>query len=213
MKLLLIANGEPVNVSLLDLKTFDKIICVDGGLNSLRFNITPDVIIGDFDSVDAKKMNLFRAKSKIIHKNTQEISDLKFALQYCLKFKPDEIVIINAISTDRFDHSLCNILLLMQTPRNIRIKIITKTQKIFIVHKEITLKNLDSKTISIIPLTNCRRVVTSGLKWEINKDLKFGFINGISNVIVSKLAKISLERGKLLIITEFSDKFIDERTA
>ena len=202
MKLLLIANGEPVDINSADLKTFDKIICVDGGLNSLRFNIVPDVIIGDFDSIDTKKMDLLCKKSEIIHKNTQEISDLNFALQYCLKFKPDEITIINAISTNRFDHSLCNILLLMQIPRGIRVKIITKTQKIFVVYREITLKNLDSKTISIIPLTNCRHIITNGLKWEINSDLKFGFINGVSNVIVSKLAKISLERGKLLIITE-----------
>lgn len=202
MKLLLIANGEPVNINLADLKTFDKIICVDGGLNLLRFDIIPDVIIGDFDSIDVKKMDLLRAKSKIVYKNTQEISDLNFALQYCLKFRPDEITIINAISTDRFDHSLCNILLLMRICRNIHVEIITKTQKIFMVHKEIMLKNLDSKTISIIPLTNCKHVVTDGLKWEIDSDLKFGFINGISNVVVSKLAKISLEKGKLLVITE-----------
>ena len=202
MRILLIANGE--NVVDINYKEFDKIICVDGGLNSISNDLTPDVIIGDFDSVNTQKINSFNEKSKIIYKNNQDVSDLFFALEYCLKeYKPENIVIINAISTDRIDHTICNILLLKKIPSHIDAKIITKTQTIILVRKEILINNQNEKTLSIIPLTDCKKLNTSGLKWNIlNEDISFGFINGISNIITSNNASIRVGQGEVLVITE-----------
>ena len=199
MRILLIANGENSDT---DVSEFDKIICIDGGLNYVDSNIVPDVIIGDFDSCDINMIKKFKT-SKIVYKNNQDVSDLKFSMQYCLNnYNPDEIVISNAISSDRFDHSICNVLLLKEIPKNIDVKIITKTQEVFILRDKKEIKNLSGKTLSIIPLLDCKNVKTEGLKWNINGDLKFGYIDGISNIIISKTAKISVNKGELLIVIE-----------
>lgn len=210
MKILIIANGDECSKDInVNITTFDKIICVDGGLNHLPVSLIPDVIIGDFDSVDKNKIKTFFEKSEIIYKDNQDVSDLSFAVQYCLSKYSDlsEIIITSAISSNRFDHSICNVLLLKQIPESIMAKIITKTQEIFIINEKTQwqrLKNLTvNKTISIIPLTNCKNIKTNGFKWEIeNKDLQFGFINAISNIITSEIATISLEKGEILIIVE-----------
>ncbi len=200
MRVLLIANGKDFSM---ENNNFDKIICVDGGLNAISPSIVPDLIIGDFDSVKINKMKKFKNKSKILYKDNQDISDLKFAVNYCLShYKPDEIIIVNSLSLERFDHSMCNVFLLREIPERIEAKILTKTQEIFIVRNEKQFKNFTNKTVSIIPLSDCKNVKTNGFKWEIDYDLQFGFIDGISNVIVSKNAKISVKKGELLIVLE-----------
>ena len=200
MKILLLANGDATNIKY---SYFDKIVCVDGGLNSLPAAITPYAIIGDFDSINKSLLQHFKEKSNIIVKNNQDESDLSFALKYCIKqYKPEEIIITGAISADRFDHSYCNTLLLKQIPKNISAKIITKTQEIYFVDKKICFSNQIGKTLSIIPLKNCEHIKTSGLKWEINGDLQFGFVNGISNIIISNQSSIAINNGEILAILE-----------
>lgn len=199
MKILLLANGESVKFNFAE---FDKIICVDGGLNDIPNGLVPNAIIGDFDSVDREKLEFYKKKTEIVFKNNQDESDLKFALRYCLSLKPKEIVISNAISGDRCDHSLCNILLLEEIPENISAKIITRTQEILLIHKRYDVIKKELKTISLIPLTNCKFVKTNGLKWNIDNDLSYGFIDGISNIVNSKFATISIQSGTLLCIIE-----------
>ena len=201
MRLLIVANSS--NIPTINYKLFDKIVCCDGGGKYVPTNIIPDVIVGDFDSIDKQEMMRLVNKSEIIFKNNQDESDLSFALKYCLKqYKPEEIIITGAISADRFDHSYCNTLLLKQIPKNISAKIITKTQEIYFVDKKICFSNQIAKTLSIIPLTNCEHIKTSGLKWEIDGDLQFGFVNGISNIIISNQSSITINNGEILAILE-----------
>ena len=201
MRLLIVANSS--NIPTINYKLFDKIVCCDGGGKYVPTNIIPDVIVGDFDSIDKQEMMRLVNKSEIIFKNNQDESDLSFALKYCIKqYKPEEIIITGAISADRFDHSCCNALLLKQIPKNISAKIITKTQEIYFVDKKICFSNQIAKTLSIIPLTNCEHIKTSGLKWEIDGDLQFGFVNGISNIIISNQSSITINNGEILAILE-----------
>lgn len=199
MKILLLANGDATNIKY---SYFDKIVCVDGGLNSLPVAITPYAIIGDFDSINKSLLQHFKEKSNIIVKNNQDESDLHFALKYCLTLEPKEINIINAVSTSRFDHSVCNVLLLEKIPKHISAKIITPTQEIFLIRDSVKLIGLTNRLLSLIPLTNCTGIKTQGLQWEINEDLSYGFVNGISNVIKNETATISIKTGSLLCILE-----------
>ena len=202
MRLLIVANSN--NIPAINYKLFDKIVCCDGGAKYVPTNIIPDVIVGDFDSLGEQEIiKLATNKSKIVFKANQDESDLSFALKYCLKqYKPEEIIITGAISADRFDHSYCNTLLLKQIPKNISAKIITKTQEIYFIDKKICFSNQIGKTLSIIPLKNCEHIKTSGLKWEINGDLQFGFVNGISNIIISNQSFITINNGEILAILE-----------
>ena len=54
MKIVIFANGES-NLDINDIGTIfpvDKIICANGGTKlALRFDITPDIIVGDLDSL------------------------------------------------------------------------------------------------------------------------------------------------------------------
>ncbi|MFO7446876.1 MAG: thiamine diphosphokinase, partial [Ignavibacteriaceae bacterium] len=68
-KCIILANGKPPKKSLvtfLQKRNYSSLICADGGANSARkLNLTPDVIIGDLDSITSKNLKYFNKKSKI----------------------------------------------------------------------------------------------------------------------------------------------------
>ena len=193
-------------------KNYQYIICIDGGyvhFQKLKLGIKPDFIIGDFDSIgnmDIKKQN--QEKTKVIYKDNQDETDAEFALKYILKTFSDKKInkldFIYSISTSRFDHSLCNTFLLKQIPENIKARMLSKTQEIFILRKEVIIKNRVGKTLSIIPITNVKGLEIKGCKWNLdNTDANFGFIGGISNIIEKNEAEISLKEGECVIIISY----------
>ena len=90
---------------------------------------------------------------------------------------------------------------------NIKAKIISLKEEIYLVRKNITIQKQLNKTISLIPLTNITNINTKGLKWELIKEnLNYGFINGISNIALQNDIEINIDNGELLVI---SNKFIN----
>ena len=52
-------------------------------------------------------------------------------------------------------------------------------------------------------MTDVEKIKSEGLKWKLDsKNLNFGFVGGISNIIEENNAKISLKKGECAIIVE-----------
>ena len=83
-KIALVIDGEfPENQKLINqIKSSDIIIAIDGAANILMENeITPDVAIGDFDSIDSShKDNI----STIVNTEDQNKTDLEKTLDWCI---------------------------------------------------------------------------------------------------------------------------------
>lgn len=207
MKVLLIANGNyrniEKNLSKDFFKSFDKIVCADGGLNNLykiNKNIIPDFIIGDFDSAKPTLLDKYKNKSKIIKKDNQDESDLYFSVKYITKIYKniDEITILCGTGS-RLDHTLCNIILLNKI--NIKSKIIGDNEEIYLLKDKLEIKNKKNWTLSLIPITRTKNVFSKDLKWQYkNINLDFGFINGISNIIENNNLTITIDEGLAIVI-------------
>jgi thiamine pyrophosphokinase len=200
MKILFIANGD--TNSNINLELFDKICCVDGGLHNLKKidnAVVPNYIFGDFDSVDTNLLSKYKNKTAIIKKEKQDASDLLFAVEYITKtYKNIEEMVFICVKGNRFDHTICNVLLLSRI--NCKTKIVTADEEIYLVRKKIELQNVLKKTLSLIPLSNIKNIKTKGLKWELEGcSLDFGYINGISNIAVGNNVEISIDGGILLV--------------
>ena len=216
MNFVFILNGEfdkPYDINFF--QNYQCIICIDGGYNNfkkLNLNIEPNYIIGDFDSIgniDIK--NLESKKIKVIIKDNQDETDAEFAYKYIFKqFSNKEIKNIDfiyAISTSRFDHSLCNTFLLKQIPLNINGRILTKYQEMFLLRNKVNIHDKIGKTLSVIPITNVKGLNIKGCKWDLtNTDVNFGFIGGISNIIEKSNVEISLKEGECVIIITYNAK-------
>lgn len=91
------------------------VVCCDGGANRyIAEGHTPDIIIGDGDSLSAE--NRARFAERIIHDADQETNDQTKAVKYLLSEGKRRIAIVGATGK-RDDHTLGNIALLAEYHR------------------------------------------------------------------------------------------------
>ncbi|MEK7177326.1 MAG: thiamine diphosphokinase [Patescibacteria group bacterium] len=183
------------------IKKEDFLIAVDGGANYIeKLGLTPNIIIGDIDSI---KPELLKKYKSIKYPRKKDKTDFELAIDYCLEKKFQEIIIFGILG-DRIDHMLANIFLLakVQTEnRLIKIKIIEGKKQIFILNKEMTIHGKIGDEVSIIPVSEkLVGITTVGLEYQLkNEELIFGSTRGISNVMNKTIVKITMKKGAALI--------------
>lgn len=181
------------------------LIAADGGallLESIGFS--PDVIIGDFDSLTrAQYLSYEKMGAKILkYPEEKDETDGELALQYCRERGLNNVVIIG-FAGGRLDQQLANIFLLEHAFRSgiaalikepgWEIGIILK-EKLFFqkIGARLSLIPLD-KRITGVTITGCKYLLKSG-------SLTRHKTRGISNIIEQKKAVITVEKGLLLYV-------------
>lgn len=210
MKVLLVAGGavEPES-SMQFIKEWqpDKIIGVDRGMEFLqRHNLTPDLLVGDFDSACRKTKEHYKTLGIPIEQYDPEkdATDTEIGVRAALKMGAAEITILGAIGT-RLDHVLGNIQVLMLPLREgIEAYILDRHNRIRLLCKGITLdkEHMFGHYISFLPLTTKVEGLTlTGFKYPLEQyTLTSDNSLGISNEITAKKAEVSFQKGILIMI-------------
>ena len=170
------------------------IIATDGAANRLHtLGIIPNLIIGDFDSIDpAEHKNVTQ-----IHSPDQNQSDFQKALSHIKEHELGPFIVFG-VNDGLLDHIICNISLIAEhdctfyAPPILGCSISSKG-----VHNFAAGKN---SKISIMGLPNA--VISSqGLKWELNKTpLDFPAHNSWFNRCLDNTINIELISGKIIIM-------------
>ncbi len=209
---LIICNGEIPSQKLLQevLRTKPFIICADGGANVARkFNIKPNIIIGDFDSITAKTKKHFSSVEQI-HITDQYSTDLEKSLNYAVKNKIKKVIILGGTGK-RIDHTFSNLSVVAKYQKKIHITLKDNLHDIFLINKKIFLNYKIGTTLSLLPFGKCEGIITKGLQYPLkNETLEFGVREGTSNVIISSPISISVKKGKMFI---FALKKIERRVS
>ena len=172
----------------------DTIICADSGYDhAIKMNLSPSVLIGDLDSIKGS----VKEDLKIIKYPTDKnFTDTELALQYAKEENFENILILGAIGT-RFDHTIANILLLTQFTNAIILNENNKVQ----VGTDITLEEEVGTIVSLIPISKCVGIYTKNLKYQlVNATMEIGHSLGISNVMISSVANITVSSGAMLVV-------------
>ncbi|MBF0210757.1 MAG: thiamine diphosphokinase [Desulfamplus sp.] len=213
MKYIIIANGILVDgEKLLRLvNQADVVVCADGGAKHLkRFNIIPDVIIGDMDSIEESQLNQFKDRAKLIkYPPKKDATDTELAIFWAIDQGAKDITLIGVTGT-RMDHTLSNIFLLRAiTKKGVSCKIVDDYNEIYLLSDETHTKKMNiggkkGDLLSIIPITKeVTGLTLTGLEYPLNgATLKLGTSRGVSNIFTAQEepASISLEHGIALII-------------
>jgi len=209
MKIVIFANGES-NLDINDIGTIfpvDKIICANGGTKlALRFDITPDIIVGDLDSLTediSKKFENKKIEWKIYPKEKDE-TDLELAVREAIKFNPQEIYFIGLLG-GRIDHLLSNLFFLEKVKdMGIEPYVIDKNLNIYLMkgEEERIFWGDKGDTLSLIPLSDVVDGISlEGLKYPLqNEPLYRKLTRGISNEFLLPQAKIKTSEGTLFVI-------------
>ena len=203
-RVIIFVNGNLSDISQAKkiIKKEDFLIAADGGANHIKkLGLTPNLVIGDMDSIDHNLLKKFPTVIKYPRKKDK--TDFELGIDFCLEKKFQEIIIFGILG-DRIDHMFANIFLLAKIQaenESIKIKIIEGKKEIFIVNKEIIIDGKIGDEVSIIPVSEkLVGITTVGLEYQLkNEELIFGSTRGISNVMNKTIVKITMKKGAALI--------------
>ena len=179
----------------------DFIIAADGGYDYLKkINVTPNILLGDFDSI---KIIPDSKQKKIKFKPEKDFTDIYAAIKLGIKSGCEIFHIYGALGK-RFDHSLANIQLLVYLSQNKFKAFLHYKNKLItaITDTNIFFSKQKKGVISIFSHTNkSYGVYIKNLKYELdNVTLTNIFPLGISNEFIGKKSFISVKSGTLIII-------------
>jgi thiamine pyrophosphokinase len=188
-------------------KKVDFIIGVDGGAGKLiKCGITPDLVVGDFDSIRDSELNLLKKKGVNILQfpEDKEYSDTDLAINVALK-KHFDAFILSGMLYGRIDHMFFNASLLYPLLKKGKdAYILEEREEIYITGGRRKIKTKKGNIVSLYPLTNVvQGVKTSGLKYQLSgKTLLKGKTLTLSNIAVSNVVQVEVKKGALLIIVQ-----------
>jgi thiamine pyrophosphokinase len=178
------------------------VICADGGLdNAIRFGITPDLMIGDFDSVQ----NSLPEGIEIIRlKVEKDDTDSMAAVREGLKRGYHDFILTGVLGGERFDHSIANLCVLSYLcHQGCKAVLWDGNCRTFLIRESsLTLTSLKGSTVSVFPFGSLSCTVSyTGMKYPLTrKTLVPDFPLGVSNRIEEDSARIVVHSGNALII-------------
>lgn len=203
-----IGAGE---LPLLYIKKEDSlIIAADGGLTKLG-DMSPDIIVGDFDSLGfaPKGDNVIALPVK------KDLTDMQYAVELGIE-KGYETFVLYGGTGGRPDHTFANYALLCSlSERGLTGYLIGDGYVVTAVqNSSIKLPNHQDGTVSVFSADKCAKGVTiKGLEYTLNDaELYFNNPLGVSNSFIGLENEIAVKDGTLLVMWEENnmEEFIDK---
>ncbi len=176
------------------------IICADGGYKHIeKLNITPDLVIGDFDSFKKEEINCPEIITLPVEKDD---TDTFFAVKEALSRGYSEIYIAGGIG-NRLDHTFANIKTLLYIKNNGGNGfLINENNKAFVIINESLKLKREKKYVSLFSLLPVSKgIYVEKMKYSLkNFDLRSDSILGTSNEFMTDYGEITVNDGCLLVI-------------
>jgi thiamine pyrophosphokinase len=210
VKVVVVAGGEADPRDAEWLRDAELVIAADGGAAFLEsVGRLPDLLVGDLDSADAAMVERLTAAGVAVerHPAAKDATDAELALDRAVAAGGRRVIVIGAFAGTRLDHELANLLLLtdpglasaLEDLRMVRGRTLARA-----VHGPgaLVLEARPGDTVSLLPVGgDAHGVRTGGLEFPLTGEtLGLGRSRGISNVVTSAPASVSLEDGVLLAI-------------
>ena len=202
MRAVIIGAGAVLSYSFYKKLDFsnDFIICADGGYDHCeKMGLSPNLILGDFDSV---KLDLPISVETLTFPKEKDETDAFIATRIAVERGFKSIIYLGCLG-NRLDHTLSNITMLkFCVDRGVFAEIIDENNCAFLINKNCHISGKAGDTISLLPMFGDAFGISSkGLYYPLNNEsLESGTSRGISNVFMGDTAHIDIERGYLLCI-------------
>jgi len=201
-----VAGGEfhPRTLDAAAIDSRDIVVGVDKGIGyCMSVGIVPDLLMGDFDSIDPmlledSRLDGVEKQSFPARKNS---SDLDLALQWLRSANVSHVTLL-AISGGRSDHHLLNWLLPLQEDWPFTLQLIDATVHAYLITPQYPLKTVatSGQVVSLVPMPQALGVCTEGLEYSLHDaELAAGSTLGLSNVASQVSIGVSVSSGRLLL--------------
>ncbi len=182
------------------------LVGVNGGTrHCLQMALQPDVVVGDLDSLSAATRRQLEADAVpcLTYPVAKDQTDLELAIHHVLEQGIHTMVLLGMWG-GRLDQSLANLLLLARFARIARMTLVTEHEiaRVLCAEQTYRLCRRAGATVSLCPLSaQVEGVTLTGMEYPLhNALLPFGSSLGISNVVASDQASVTIHQGQLLVV-------------
>ena len=213
---LILGNGEPPSRELLNqlIGGDTLLLCADGGADTARrYNLVPDYIVGDLDSI-SRESSAGVDPTHIIRVDADNTgTDIQKVLRHAVDLGISEAVLLG-FTGRRTDHLLWNLSVFKTFAEQIALRIVDEYCDLRLIGQRIRFRATIGQKISLCPLNGpVEGITTTGLKFALqNESLSPGLRDGISNVVVADIVEIEVERGDLLLCVQRHKDFHEIET-
>lgn len=210
MRAVVFVNGEIADYAALArwLQDGDHLIAADGGARHLEtLGLTPAVVVGDLDSIDAILLERLRAAGVVVEKHpvAKAATDLELAVARAVRDGASEVLLLGAVG-GRLDQTVANLLILALRDWTVPLSAAEGDQLARVLRgpQSVTLVGSVGCYVSAVALSEEVTGVTySGLAYPLqDATLRLGSTRGISNRLAASPAQVSIASGILLLIQQ-----------
>ena len=177
----------------------DYVIAADGGYRHTQaLGLTPDCILGDFDSLG------FIPESATVFPVEKDDTDAMLAVRQGLSLGYQDFIIYGGLEGSRLEHTVANFQTLAYLAEQGARGVLIGNNQIATVVKDGNLSFREGATgyLSVFCLgSDARGVTLTGLHYPLeNGTLTAAFPLGVSNRFIGKAARVCVEKGSLLVL-------------
>jgi thiamine pyrophosphokinase len=183
----------------------DRVVAADGGANWLaQHGISPDVLVGDMDSIAPDLLARLEAGGCCIarHRRDKDETDGELALRQALALGAQRITVLGALG-GRADHALANVgLLAMPELADAAVALFDGLSWLFLVRRVGELRGEAGDVVSLLAWGGDALGVSAvGLAYPLrDESLTTGAARGMSNALLDGEAQLTVRQGALLVI-------------
>ncbi|MCL2840020.1 MAG: thiamine diphosphokinase [Defluviitaleaceae bacterium] len=200
MRAVIISGGAVVDYDFVksQICAHDTVICADSGYDhAVKMGLEVNIVVGDLDSISTVPKDVEYVK----YPTRKDLTDTEIAITYARSRGFKNFLLLAATGT-RLDHTLTNIFLLKSfLDYGENAVLVDEHNKIMLTDSHINLHESKGSIVSLIPLNLCTSVTTMNLEYPLqNATMQVGKGLGVSNIITSETASITIKSGLMLII-------------
>ncbi len=188
----------------------DDVVAVDGGAAALlRAGVTPDVVVGDMDSLSRADRDLLVAREVPfdIHPCDKDETDLELALKWCRRRGVGSVTLTHVWGGGT-DHALAALGSMLRAA-DLTPMALCATEVMTLCtgrHRPVLRGFTPGDTISVLPLSETAVVTLVGMRWPLN-DHRLGRLSsrGVSNIVTATDAEVRVADGEVLVVQKRDD--------
>lgn len=189
------------------------LVAVNGGYSFFRkVGLTPDLLIGDFDSIGRMPRTLTARTTVVQHPAYKEKTDAELALDHCLSLGVQEIYMVQPSfgEPDQFVGNLMLLIRAAQLKRRMQgcsVHVINRRyQACALADGAGVISGGRGDVFSVVPISDQITLTLSGTEYDVtNLIIKRGESRGLRNRITMNPAHIRI-RGTALVIRQFASR-------
>ncbi len=208
MKAVVLAGGDiTVTDALRDLcRGAELVVAADSGLrHAAALGVSPDVVVGDFDSVTEEVLAQYPDLPRVAHPPEKDLLDLELALSHARERGATRYLIVGGLG-DRFDQSLSAVLIAARWKRegyNVSLQSGDRAVYLLAGADEVRLELPPKQRFSLLSLSEQSTVSLENAAYLLERyPLPFGVGRGVSNEVAETPLKVELHNGLALLIVE-----------